>query len=143
MKPILLCLSLFALSVAMIAQSSPQVRLSSAYSTEERSHMSTQQQQELMLRAEKLCWFEGVKPGIEQTPFQILNRNGEQVVLTEAEVSDFNPLMYQLPQEANRCQNLVIQTQEGTRHLLIVRSTEMMIKEQQRQQVKIAKTSGK
>ncbi len=143
MKSILLCLSLFTLSVAMVAQSSPQARVASAYSAEERSHMSTQQQQELMLRAEKLCWFEGVKPGTEQTPFQMLNRNGEPVVLTEAEVSDFNPLLYQLPQEVNRCQNLVIQTQEGTRHLLIVRSSDMMAKEQQRQQVKIAKTSGK
>lgn len=143
MKPILLCLSLFMLSVAMMAQSSPQTRFASAYSAEERSNMSAQQQEDLMLRAEKLCWFEAVKPGTEQTPFQMLSRTGEPVVLTEAEVSDFNPLLYQLPQEANRCQNLVIQTTSGTRHLLIVRSSEMMAKEKQRKQVRTAKTSAK
>jgi len=105
--------------------------------------MTAQQQDDLMLRAEKLCWFEAVKTGTDQTPFQLFNRAGEPVVLTEADVADFNPLLYQLPQEANRCQNLVIQTTAGTRHLLIVRSSEMMAKELQRKQVRIAKTSAK
>jgi len=84
--------------------------------------MSTQEQQQLLLNAEKLCWFEAVKPGQSAEVFTLTNRQGQSVRLSNADLADFNPLMYILPQEELRCGNLLVQTVEGDSHLLIVRS---------------------
>jgi len=75
--------------------------------------------------------------------YSLTDRSGNMVVLTDAMVADFNPLLYNLPQQSNRCENLPVQTTSGKHYLLIVRSDEMMQKEWQRRLIKNSKTSTK
>lgn len=143
MKSILVCLACSLLAMKVWAQSSAEQRFSQAYSDQERAAMSDALRQDLLLRAEKLCWFESIKPGMQLSAHQLTNRDGDPVVLTEAQLQDFNPLMYQLPQQEMQCENLMIQTAEGNQHLLVVRSADMMRKEADRAQVKKNKTATK
>jgi|GEM_PF-2525518 len=143
MKSILLGLVCCTMSLGIWAQSSPEARLNAAYSASERAVMSAQEQQHLLLNAEKLCWFEAVKPGQTADVFTLMNRQGQPVTLSNADLADFNPLMYNLPQEELRCGNLLVQTVEGDSHLLIVRSKQMMRNEAKRKEVKMRKTAAK
>jgi hypothetical protein len=97
----------------------------------------------LEFRAEKLCWFEQVKPGTNAPLFSLTDRNGNTVELTDAMVADFNPLLFNLPQQTVSCENLPVQTTSGNQYLLIVRSEEMMSKEWQRRQVQRSKKQSK
>jgi hypothetical protein len=65
--------------------------------------------------------------------YTLTDRNGNAVALTDAMVADFNPLLFNLPQQAVSCENLPVQTTSGNQYLLIVRSEQMMSKEWQRQ----------
>ena len=143
MKSILLALVCGVSSMSIWAQSSAQERLNAAYSATERAAMSTQVQQELLLNAEKLCWFEAAKPGQTAHVFTLTNRQGQPVTLSNADLADFNPLMYNLPQDELRCGNFLVQTVEGDSHLLIVRSKQMMRNEATRKEVKMRKTAAK
>jgi hypothetical protein len=105
--------------------------------------MSSQTQQELLLNAEKLCWFEPVKANSESVIYTLVNRQGQNVTLSNAQLADFNPLLYTLPQDEVRCENLVIQTKEGDKHLLIVRSKQMMQREAKAMEVKSRKSATK
>jgi hypothetical protein len=58
-------------------------------------------------------------------------------------VQDFNPLLFNLPQQQVRCENLSVQTTSGNSYLLIVRSEEQMQKEWQRRVTKNAKSQTK
>ncbi|MFM7233382.1 MAG: hypothetical protein ACKOZM_02250, partial [Flavobacteriales bacterium] len=107
------------------------------------SAMSENQQAMLAFRAEKLCWFEEVKNPTETQWYSLTDRNGNAVILTDDMVADFNPLIYTLPQQSNRCENLPVQTTSGNSYLLIVRSDEMMQKEWKRREIKNSKTSAK
>jgi hypothetical protein len=117
--------------------------LNAAYSASERAAMSAQEQQQLLLNAEKLCWFESVKADQSGSLFTLMNKQGQTVTLFNAQLADFNPLLYVLPQDEIRCENLLIQTAEGDQHLLIVRSKQMMRKEANRKEVKMRKTAAK
>jgi hypothetical protein len=44
--------------------------------------------------------------------------------------------MYELPQQTNVCENLLVQTTDGTYHMLIVRSVTMMENEIKRASLK-------
>jgi hypothetical protein len=105
--------------------------------------MSESERATLEFRAEKLCWFEQIKDESQQQWYTLTDLNGNAVVLTDAMVADFNPLLYALPQQAVRCENLPVQTNTGNRYILIVRSQEMMQKEWQRRQTKISKNRNK
>jgi hypothetical protein len=105
--------------------------------------MSTNEKAMLEFRAEKLCWFEQVKNEQQSEWYTLTDNNGNSVELTDAMVADFNPLLFNLPQQAVRCENLPVQTTSGNQYLLIVRSEEMMQKEWQRRVTKNAKTHTK
>jgi len=143
MKSILLGLICCVWSLGMSAQSSAEARLSAAYSASERASMSPQEKQQLLLNAEKLCWFESVKAESTASVYTLTNRQGQQVTLSEADVADFNPLLFSLPQHEVRCENLLVQTVEGNQHLLVVRSKQMMQQETKRKNAKTLKTAAK
>jgi hypothetical protein len=81
----------------------------------------------LNTRAEKLCWVEDVKTSVnEENVFVLTTHMGEEVSLTLPQLLSINPLLYELPQKVNQCENLIVQTTDGTYHLLVVRSETMM-----------------
>lgn len=143
MKPILTTLFCLGLLVQSFAQnSSPVERVSAAYSPQEISGFTAEQIQELNLRAEYLCWFEEPK-AVQPVLHQMVLRNGQAVTLTPAQIADFNPLLYVLPQEEVACGNLYIADTEGQVHMLVVRSVQMMNKQAERVQIKQNKKAGK
>jgi hypothetical protein len=97
----------------------------------------------LEFRAEKLCWFEQLKSESQSEWYSLTDNNGNSVELTDAMVADFNPLLFNLPQQTMRCENLPVQTTSGKQYLLIVRSSEMMQKEWERRVIKNTKTLAK
>ena len=143
MKMILLVCAMFLLVANTFAQSTPAARVQQARTAQELLAMSAEERAMLEFRAEKLCWFEQVKPGANAPYFTLTDRNGNAVELTDAMVADFNPLLFNLPQQAVSCENLPVQTTSGNQYLLIVRSEEMMTKEWQRRQVQLSKNQSK
>ena len=123
------------LILGSFAQTAPAARVHQARTSQELLVMTAEEQAMLEFRAEKLCWFEQVKPGTNAPLFTLTDRNGNAVELTDAMVEDFNPLLFNLPQQAVSCENLPVQTTSGNQYLLIVRSEQMMSKEWQRRQV--------
>ena len=139
MKMILLVCGMFLLSAGAFAQSTPAARVQQARTQQELVAMTAEERAMLEFRAEKLCWFEQVKPGSSAPLYTLTDRNGNSVALTDAMVADFNPLLFNLPQQAVSCENLPVQTTSGNQFLLIVRSEQMMSKEWQRRQVQLSK----
>ena len=91
----------------------------------------------LNTKAEKLVWVEAVKGTVQpENVFQLVKHTGEEVVLTLEQLLNINPLLYELPQQVNRCENLVIQTADGSYHMLVVRSETMMANEIKRASIK-------
>lgn len=127
---------------SVTAQSSPSTKVHQAFSVEAISEMTASRLATLEFRAEKLCWFEQVKNEDQSSWYTLVDLNGNSVAITDAMVLDFNPLLYNLPQQAVRCENLPIQTTSGNQLLLIVRSEEMMQKEWERRSVKQAKSNA-
>jgi hypothetical protein len=123
------------LTLGSFSQTSPAVRVQQARTKQELIAMTAEERAMLEFRAEKLCWFEQVKPGTNAPLYTLTDRNGNAVELTDAMVADFNPLLFNLPQQAVSCENLPVQTTSGNSYLLIVRSEQMMSKEWQRLQV--------
>ena len=133
MKMILFVCAVCLLSAGTFAQSTPAARVEQARTQQELLAMTAEERAMLQFRAEKLCWFEQVKPGTNAPFYTLTDRNGNAVALTDAMVADFNPLLFNLPQQAVSCENLPVQTTSGNQYLLIVRSEQMMSKEWQRQ----------
>jgi hypothetical protein len=123
------------LTFGSFAQTAPAARVQQARTSQELLAMTAEERSMLEFRAEKLCWFEQVKPGSNAPLFTLTDRNGNAVELTDAMVTDFNPLLFNLPQQAVSCENLAVQTTSGNQYLLIVRSEQMMSNEWQRLQV--------
>ena len=143
MKMILVVCAMFLLSAGSFAQSTPAARVQQARTSQELLAMSAEERAMLEFRAEKLCWFEQVKPGANASYFTLTDRNGNAVELTDAMVTDFNPLLFNLPQQAVSCENLAVQTTSGNQYLLIVRSEQMMSNEWQRLQNQRSKKQSK
>jgi type II secretory pathway pseudopilin PulG len=143
MKMILVVCAMFLLSAGSFAQSTPAARVQQARTAQELLAMSAEERAMLEFRAEKLCWFEQVKPGANASYFTLTDRNGNAVELTDAMVADFNPLLFNLPQQAVSCENLPVQTTSGNQYLLIVRSEQMMSNEWQRLQIQRSKKQSK
>jgi hypothetical protein len=133
MKMILFVCAVCLLSAGTFAQSTPAARVEQARTQQELIALTAEERAMLEFRAEKLCWFEQVKPGTNAPFYTLTDRNGNAVALTDAMVADFNPLLFNLPQQAVSCENLPVQTTSGNQYLLIVRSEQMMSKEWQRQ----------
>ena len=131
------------LTLCSFAQTTPAARVQQARTSQELLAMTAEEIAMLEFRAEKLCWFEQVKPGTNAPLFTLTDRNGNAVELTDAMVTDFNPLLFNLPQQAVSCENLPVQTTSGNQYLLIVRSEQMMTKEWQRLQVQRSKKQSK
>ena len=125
------------------SQSSPAAKVQQARTAREMSEMSQNERAELEFRAEKLCWFEELKDESSVEWYSLSDRNGGTVALTDEMVADFNPLLFNLPQQLIRCENLPVQTTSGKKYLLIVRSDEMMKTEWKRREIQIAKTRNK
>lgn len=104
----------------------PSAKVLEAYSQEELAQMTENEINELNIKAEHLCWFEIIKEENTDPAFEITDKNGNVVSLSDADLANFNPLLYNLPQDELVCGNLVIVTTEGHRHLLVVRSVSMM-----------------
>jgi hypothetical protein len=91
----------------------------------------------LNTKAEKLVWVEAVKGTVQpENVFPLVKHTGEEVVLTLEQLLNINPLLYELPQQVNRCENLLIQTADGSYHMLVVRSETMMANEIKRASIK-------
>lgn len=143
MKSLVFTCALMAICAFAMAQSSPAVKVQQSRSAQELSALSQNELALLEFRAEKLCWFEDVKGDAPTEWYTLTDRNGNAVALTDAMVQDFNPLLFNLPQQQVRCENLAVQTTSGNSYLLIVRSEEQMQKEWQRRVVKNAKSQTK
>jgi hypothetical protein len=143
MKSLVLTCALAAICVFTFAQSTPAVKVQQARSTQELSALSQNELALLEFRAEKLCWFENVKNDNLMDWYTLTDRNGNSVALTDDMVADFNPLLFNLPQQQVRCENLPVQTTSGNHYVLIVRSEEQMQKEWQRRLIKNAKSQSK
>ncbi|MFM7814677.1 MAG: hypothetical protein ACKO66_09195, partial [Flavobacteriales bacterium] len=138
MKTLLTSICLLALSGVLLAQQvQPNARVQAAFSASEITSMTYDQVFRLNTQADKLCWFEQIKSESSATEvFTLVTKSGKTAQLSSADLENFNPLLYTLPQSQNRCENLVIQCTDGSKHLLIVRSYEMMLKEYERAAVR-------
>ncbi len=125
------------------SQSTPAQRVQQAFTPQELNSMTPEQLAALEFRAERLCWFEQLKSESQSEWYSLTGNNGNRVELTDAMVADFNPLLFILPQQIIRCENLPVQTTSGKQYLLIVRSAEMMQKEWERRLLKNTKTLAK
>jgi hypothetical protein len=143
MKSFILLCALAAINLIAAAQSSPAVKVQQARSAQELSALSQNDMAALEFRAEKLCWFESFKGETPAAWYTLTDRNGNTVALTDAMVADFNPLLFNLPQQTVRCENLPVQTTTGNQYLLIVRSEEQMQKQWQRRVTKNSKNQTK
>lgn len=143
MKSLLITCAFSAICVIAVAQSSPAVRVQQALSAKEMSALSQDELALLEFKAEKLCWFEAFKGEVPAAWYTLTDRNGNAVELTDALVGDFNPLLFNLPQQMIQCENLPVQTTSGNQYLLIVRSEEQMQKEWQRRVIKNSKNQTK
>jgi len=126
---------LFLLVIGITAYSQrivPTNKVKAAYTESEIANFSNETLADLNLRGDKLCWFEDMKVGSGLSNYQLVKRSGEPVNLSLAELGEFNPLLYRLPQSERVCENLMITTTDGVSKLLVVRSVEMMKKEKQR-----------
>lgn len=91
----------------------------------------------LNTKAEKLVWIESVKGEVNPyNVFPLVKQTGESVVLTYQQLLNINPLLFELPQQVNRCENLLVQTSDGNYYLLVVRSESMMENEIKRATLK-------
>lgn len=143
MKSILLLCALMVQVAIAWSQGSPAAKVQQARTADELNAMSTNEKAMLEFRAEKLCWFEQIKNAQQTEWYTLTDNNGNSVQLTDAMVADFNPLLFNLPQQVVACENLPVQTTSGNKYVLIVRSEEMMQKEWQRRVTKNAKTHTK
>lgn len=143
MKSLVLTWVFMAMCVFALAQSSPAVKVQQARSASELSALSPHELAMLEFKAEKLCWFEDLKNDAPAEWYTLRDLSGNPVVLTDAMVADFNPLLYSLPQQMVKCENLPVQTSSGNQYLLIVRSSEQMEKEWKYRQVQINKSKNK
>ena len=132
MKKIVLWLLILCGVTSFGQKVSPSGKVLQAYSASEIADMQNSEITDLNLRGEKLCWFEEVKANNASPVFQLVTRGGKKVVLHSNDLKSFNPLMYQLPQSKKVCENLVIETTDRVKKLLIVRSEDMMQKEKER-----------
>ena len=94
MKMILFLCGMFLLSARAFAQSTPAARVEQARTSQELLALTAEERAMLEFRAEKLCWFEQVKPGTNAPYYTLTDRNGNAVELTDAMVADFNPLLF-------------------------------------------------
>lgn len=117
-------------------------KVMAAYTKSELSAMTDEKINQLNIASERLCWFEEPK-GTNGDLFQMKLRNQTPVTLTPEQIANFNPLLYILPQDQVACGNLTIIDSTGKRHLLIVRSADMMDREVKRSQVALKKNSVK
>jgi hypothetical protein len=104
----------------------PSEKVLAAYSSADLQSMTSDEIITLNVIGDKLCVF---KPMKDQTPsesYQMKLRNGKSVVLSDADVANFNPLLYSLPGQDKVCENLVIQTKEGNFYMLVVKSQEII-----------------
>lgn len=110
----------------------PTPKVVQAFSSAEIARMQPSDLARMNFRGEKLCWFENVKPSQHAQTHQLLKRDGKKASLSSEDLKSFNPLLYQLPQSRISCENLLIETTDGEKKLLIVRSEEMMQREWER-----------
>ncbi|MBL0314641.1 MAG: hypothetical protein IPP69_02275 [Flavobacteriales bacterium] len=143
MKPTINILLFMLLGTGLFAQhTTANSKVMAAYTKTELSAMTDEKINQLNIASERLCWFEEPK-GTNGEPFQMKLRNQTPVTLTPEQIANFNPLLYILPQDQVACGNLTIIDSTGKRHLLIVRSADMMDREVKRSQVALKKNSVK
>ncbi len=135
-----ICLFLVCFATFSVAQLvTPSFKVLAAFSSEELAAKSDDEMTILNITADHLCWFEEVKVENTSATYQLTDKNGNAVSLSDADLINFNPFMYSLPQDEMVCQNLIIVTSEGNKHLLVVRSETMMENKIQQEKKKLAK----
>jgi hypothetical protein len=80
----------------------------------------------LSVVANKLCYFQAVKEDETTELFDLKLKNGQSVILDQEQIENFNPLLYNLPQENESCVNCVVKDSSGAKHLLVIRSKKMI-----------------
>lgn len=121
--------TLFVLLMTIMASAQqilPSEKVKAAFSAEELALLNEDKINELNIKADHLCWFETVKSENTDAVYTITDKSGNAVTLSESDLQNFNPLLYNLPQDDFVCGNLIIETSEGQRHLLVIRSVSMM-----------------
>jgi hypothetical protein len=138
---------LFLLNVLIVNAISAQnewvdPKLKEAFTQEQIAAMSSDQVEYLSVVANKLCYFQPVKDE-NAIPVDLKLKNGESVVLNQQQIENFNPLLYDLPQESVSCVNRVIKDINGNKHLLVIRSVKMIESDVKRMKSNKSNTSKK
>jgi len=113
------------------AQVSASNKVKAAMSSSALKSFSEDQLAELNFKADHLVSVEPSK-GASKSNFNLTNlENGKEVSLSDSELSNFNALLYAIPQDEIVCNNFTIQSKQGNSYTLVVLS-----KQQYNQQLK-------
>jgi hypothetical protein len=117
-------------------------KVQEAFTQEEIAKMSVDQLEYHSMLANKLCYFQPAKD-VNAELFDLQLKNGQSVVLNQQQIENFNPLLYNLPQENVSCVNCLIQDTSGAKHLLVIRSKKMIENDLKRSKSNKSKTQKK
>jgi|GEM_PF-1374175 len=105
-----------------VTRQTPSAKVVQAFTTEQLTWKTYDDVNELNFRADHLV---AVEPAtkVAQADFQLKRiSDGKSVVLPAADLMNFNPLLYTIPQDDLRCNNLYVASREGGVYLLVVLS---------------------
>ena len=118
----LLFLAFVSLTAAQTTQVQPNGKVQAAFTSEQLAWKSSDDISELNFRADHLVAIEPAAK-VSQADFQLKRlADGKVVVLNDAELANFNPLIYNIPQDELRCNNFYVASKEGNVYLLVVLS---------------------
>lgn len=107
---------------APVTRQTPSAKVAQAFTTEQLNWKSNEDVTELNFRADHLVAVEPASK-VAQADFQLKRiSDGKSVVLPAADLVNFNPLLYTIPQDDLRCNNLYVASREGGVYLLVVLS---------------------
>jgi hypothetical protein len=118
----LLFLSFVSVIGAQTTQVQPNGAVKAAFTADQLAWKSSDDVTELNFRADHLV---AVEPAtkVAQADFQLKRlSDGKVVTLSSAELTNFNPLLYNIPQDEVRCNNFYVASKEGSVFLLVVLS---------------------
>jgi hypothetical protein len=131
MKRFFVVLLFMNLALFSNAQVSASAKVKAALSNAALKSFSEDQIAELNFKADHLVSVETSK-GQSKSNFSLTNMaNGNEMILSDSDLINFNPLLYAIPQDEVVCNNFHIQSREGHFYTLVVLS-----KQQYNQQLK-------
>lgn len=107
----------------------PNQKVSTAFTPTQLEWKSNEDVMELNFRADHLVAVEPASK-VSQADFQLKSlADGKVVIPTNAEMQNFNPLLYSIPQDELRCNNFYVATREGNLYLLVVLSKQQYLQQ--------------